>query len=104
MSQATTTLLRFFAVGFDGSPSSSAFALEPAAAAGFDTEAALGRFLDDVAEGVGEDAESAVANCGDEAWAAEVEPLKLWVGVGTGELSKEMLERPLRIETSSKAA
>lgn len=98
VSQATTTLLRFLPLDSEGlGASSSLLAFEVDAAAEDVLELlAFARFFCDVA---GEPEESAAVR-GDGAGRADVDAVP---AAGAGELSKEMLERPLRIETSSKA-
>lgn len=68
-------------------------------------EAAFGRFLDDDDDEEAADAAAegdGATGAADEDAAAVV--FEMAPGVGAGEASNETLERPLRIETSSKAA
>lgn len=109
VSQATTTLLRFFAFGSGGlAAASSAFAFEPAAAEDLESDVPFLLFFCDVAGAFEGEAARTAALCGDAAGIAELDAtallLKLALGVRAGELSYDILDRPFRIETSSKAA
>lgn len=108
VSHATTTLLRFFAFGSEELASSSPLVLE---VEGFASDAALGRFFAaaDAPEGDEDVLQGPAAVCGDKTFfalaVAEVAAApKVALDAGAGELSKETLERPLRIDTSSNAA
>lgn len=109
MSQATTTLLRFFAFDSDGLGASSGLAAFELAAAqvALESEAAFERFFCEAAEGAEGELDDTAAPCGDDTGRADVDAvtllLKLAPDAGVGEFSKGTLERPLRIETSSKA-
>lgn len=92
VSQATTTLLRFFVFGSDGLGASSAF--------DFEVDATFARLVCDAFEvAEGELAETLVLS-GDTAGNTDVDVV---AATAAGEFSKERLDRPLRIETSSKA-
>ena len=96
VSHATTTLLRFFAFGSDGLGASSDLAFEVDAFEDL-VSVAFGRFFCDALEVAGGELEEMTAALdGDEADAGNAD-------VAAGEFPKETLDRPLRIETSSKA-